>query len=74
MADRFRFDADETVAIMGAHTLDRALPENSGFEGEDGWVSDELVLGKCLYHACPAILLVMNAIHAMFSTSLLIRQ
>lgn len=47
MEERFGFDADETVAIMGAHTLGRALPETSGFDGDDGWVDDEFDLGKC---------------------------
>jgi hypothetical protein len=47
MGDHFGFNADETVAIMGAHTLGRALPQNSGFEGQNGWVNDELDLGKC---------------------------
>jgi hypothetical protein len=51
MAERFGFDADETVAIMGAHTLGRALSDTSGFDGEDGWVDDEFDLGKCCLSA-----------------------
>jgi Peroxidase len=45
MRDHFDFDADQTVAIMGAHTMGRALPENSGYEGQFGWVSNPLSLG-----------------------------
>jgi Peroxidase len=46
MGDHFGFNADQTVAIMGAHTLGRALPENSGYEGRNGWVLNHTVLGK----------------------------
>ena len=45
MNDHFGFDADETVALMGAHTIGRALPENSGYEGQNGWVTDMFTLG-----------------------------
>jgi hypothetical protein len=45
MTDHFGFTADETVALMGAHTLGKALPINSGYEGENGWVTDPLTLG-----------------------------
>jgi hypothetical protein len=45
MSDHFQFDADQTVAIMGAHTIGRALPINSGYEGQFGWVPNPLSLG-----------------------------
>lgn len=48
MAERFGFNADQTVAIMGGHTLGRALADTSGFDGEDGWVDDEFELGKSI--------------------------
>jgi Peroxidase len=49
MTDHFGFSADETVALMGAHTLGKALPENSGYQGQNGWVTNSLLLGKnCL--------------------------
>ena len=38
-ATNFGFDANETVAVMGAHTLGRAKTENSGFNGP--WVKGE---------------------------------
>lgn len=41
----FGFNADETVAIMGAHTMGRALVENSGFRGDNGWVTNIFSLG-----------------------------
>jgi hypothetical protein len=47
MLERFGFNPDQTVAIMGAHTIGRALRQNSGFDGDDGWVRDEFDLGKC---------------------------
>jgi Peroxidase len=46
MNDHFGFNMNETVALMGAHTLGKALPENSGYEGENGWVTDVFTLGK----------------------------
>ena len=46
MTERFGFNADETVALMGAHTLGKALPENSGYEGQNGWVTNRFLLGK----------------------------
>ena len=48
MNAHFGFDARETVALMGVHTLGRALPENSGFEGGSGWVVNNTHLGKFL--------------------------
>jgi Peroxidase len=46
MFERFGFDVNETIALMGAHTLGRALPGNSGYEGQNGWVTDRFELGK----------------------------
>jgi hypothetical protein len=45
MLDHFGFNADETVAIMGAHSIGRALPENTGYEGQEGWDNNPLILG-----------------------------
>jgi hypothetical protein len=45
MNNHFGFDMNETVALLGAHTLGRALPENSGYEGQNGWVTDIFTLG-----------------------------
>ena len=36
-ADEFGFTDDETVAIMGAHSIGQASLENSGFDGPIGW-------------------------------------
>jgi hypothetical protein len=47
MNEHFGFNVNETVALMGAHTLGRALPENSGYEGQNGWVTDIFTLGTC---------------------------
>lgn len=39
--DEFGFDDQDTVVIMGAHTLGKLAPEHSGFNsGEHGWVLD----------------------------------
>ena len=46
MADHFGYSADDTVAIMGAHTLGRALPGNAGFDGK--WVTNEFRLSTWL--------------------------
>jgi hypothetical protein len=45
MSDHFGFNADQTVAIMGAHSIGRALPENTGFQGQTGWDNDRFKLG-----------------------------
>jgi hypothetical protein len=37
----FDFDPQETVAIMGAHTLGKLSVENSGFDAPQGWVPNE---------------------------------
>lgn len=44
--DHFGYTADQTVAIMGAHSLGKTSRGNSGFDGENGWVSNEFRLGK----------------------------
>ena len=49
MADTFQFDAQETVAIMGAHTLGVASRQNSGFPGQGGWDNTELRLDNNFY-------------------------
>ena len=40
----FDMTANETVAIMGAHTLGFASRNQSGFDGPGGWDSHPLVL------------------------------
>jgi hypothetical protein len=45
MSEHFNFNSDQTVAIMGAHTMGLAFPENSGYEGQFGWVFNPLSLG-----------------------------
>jgi hypothetical protein len=46
---KFDFNEEETVAIMGAHTLGVAKHENSGFEGDAGWVPQESLLTNNYY-------------------------
>lgn len=43
MQNRFGYSADDTVAIMGAHTLGKATPTHVGFNGQ--WVVKNTVLG-----------------------------
>ena len=50
----FGFTADESVAIVGAHTLGRALPEDSGFQGQNGWTNNVFALDKWLVGLCTA--------------------
>ena len=38
-ATEFGFDDNETVALLGAHTLGRASSDNSGFSGT--WINGE---------------------------------
>jgi len=45
----FGYTAQETVAIMGAHTIGTASRDNSGFQGEDGWVPNKLQLNNNYY-------------------------
>jgi hypothetical protein len=40
MHSHFGFDSDQTVAVMGAHTLGYAFPPHSGYEGRYGWNSN----------------------------------
>ena len=40
----FGFSDKETVALMGAHTLGSLSRSNSGFDGENGWARDNLLL------------------------------
>jgi hypothetical protein len=76
MAEAFGYDADETVAIMGAHTLGRVLPENSGFEGENGWVNDEFLLGKYLIlsHHTTILWFLFSTLTPWFQITILLRQ
>lgn len=48
MLDHFGYNADDTVAIMGAHSIGRALPENTGYQGQEGWDNDHKKLGTML--------------------------
>ena len=43
----FGFTANEAVAILGAHTLGRATPSNSGFQGP--WVPRDNTLDNAYY-------------------------
>lgn len=47
MADEFGFDAQQTTAIMGAHSVGAMRAVNLGFEGRRGWdlTNDELDQG-----------------------------
>lgn len=45
----FGFNAQETVALMGAHTLGKMARTNSGFDGQ--WVNNELELNNAYYGA-----------------------
>ena len=47
-ATEFGFDANETVALMGAHTLGGADPGNSGFTGI--WIHDEALFFNNEYY------------------------
>merc|ERR550519_764213 len=47
--ENFGFSARDTTVIFGAHTLGRALPENSGFE--NFWSDNALNLGNGFYEA-----------------------
>jgi len=67
MADQFDFTARDTVAIMGAHSLGRAVSENSGFDGRAGWDADLRGLDNGYYD----ILLTQNgSIRTEFRQSL----
>jgi hypothetical protein len=45
----FGFGDQETVALMGAHTLGVLTREHSGFDGQDGWVREEAILDNEYY-------------------------
>jgi hypothetical protein len=49
-SEEFGFDIQETVAIMGAHTLGTLTREHTGFDGPNGWVRDHLLLDNDYYH------------------------
>lgn len=49
-SEEFGFDIQETVALMGAHTLGALKREHSGFDGPNGWVRDNLLLNNDYYH------------------------
>jgi cytochrome c peroxidase len=48
-SDEFGFDASQTVALMGAHSLGSAHRQNSGYDGPLGWVPNNLVLSNSFY-------------------------
>lgn len=47
--NEFGFSTQQTVAIMGAHTLGEASRRNSGFDGRSGWVDRKLDLDNEYY-------------------------
>jgi hypothetical protein len=47
--EEFGFDVQETVALMGAHTLGSLNRDHSGFDGPNGWVRDNLLLDHDYY-------------------------
>jgi len=49
-SQRFEYSTRETTAIMGAHTVGVAARENSGFEGEAGWVNNPTRLSNDYYN------------------------
>jgi hypothetical protein len=48
-SEEFDFTVQETVAIMGAHTLGSLTQGNLGFPGPNGWVRDNLLLDHDYY-------------------------
>ena len=48
-SNEFDFTVQETVALMGAHTLGRLHREVLGFDGPNGWVRDNLLLDNDYY-------------------------
>lgn len=53
----FGFTPDQSVAILGAHTLGQAFRKNSGYDGEDGWVVNKTVLGK--WEPCRGLIILL---------------
>lgn len=47
--DTFSFGVKATVALFGAHTLGVLTRENSGFDGQDGWVREQTILDNDYY-------------------------
>ena len=47
--DEFGFDVQESVALMGAHTLGELSTDNSGFDGPNGWVEEKEFLDNEYY-------------------------
>merc|ERR1712150_30078 len=47
--DEFGFTDQETVALLGAHTIGAASRTNSGFDGPRGWVDNNEVLDNDYY-------------------------
>jgi len=48
-SNEFGFDATQTVALMGAHTLGAAHRQTTGYNGPLGWVPNNLVLSNAYY-------------------------
>lgn len=49
-SSEFGFDVQETVALMGAHTLGSLNKTHSGFDAPNGWVRDNTLLDNDYYH------------------------
>lgn len=48
-SDHFGFNASQTVALMGAHSIGSLSRTNSGFDGPNGWDTQNLVLSNTYY-------------------------
>jgi hypothetical protein len=48
--EEFGLDVQETVALMGAHTLGSLNKTHSGYDAPNGWVRDNLLLDNDYYH------------------------
>jgi hypothetical protein len=48
-SSEFGFNARETVAIMGAHSIGTLSQENSGFHGPNGWTNNNNILDNRYY-------------------------
>lgn len=48
-SSEFGFNASQTVALMGAHTLGSAHRQTTGYDGPLGWVPNNLVLSNSYY-------------------------